>query len=37
MQADKEPFVQQAETYEHLGEVETYVMDMHAHYHEMEQ
>ena len=35
MQADKKPFVQQAETYEHLGAVETYVMDMHARYHAM--
>jgi hypothetical protein len=35
MQADKKPFVQQAETYEHLGDVETYVMDMHVRYHEM--
>jgi hypothetical protein len=32
MQADKRPFVQQAETYEHLGDVETYVMDMHVRY-----
>jgi hypothetical protein len=37
MQADKKPFVQQAETYEHLGDVETYVMDMHTRYHEMKQ
>ena len=35
MQADKKPFIQQAETYEHLGEVETYVMNMHARYDEM--
>jgi len=35
LQADKNPFVKQAETYEHLGEVETYVMDMHVHYEEM--
>ena len=35
MQADKKPFVQQAEAYEHLGNVETYVMDMHVRYHEM--
>ena len=35
MQADKKPFVQQAETYEHLGDVETYVMDMHVRYEEM--
>jgi len=32
MQADKKPFIQQAETYEHLGNVETYVMDMHVRY-----
>ena len=35
MQADKKPFIQQAETYEHLGDVETYVMNMHVHYDEM--
>ena len=35
MQADKKPFIQQAETYEHLGDVETYVMNMHARYDEM--
>jgi hypothetical protein len=35
MQTDKKPFVQQIESYEHLGEVETYVMDMHARYEEM--
>ena len=35
MQTDKESFVQQIESYEHLGEVETYVMDMHVHYEEM--
>ncbi len=32
MNADKQPFVQQAETYEHLGNVETYIMDMHVRY-----
>ena len=32
MRADKESFVRQSEAYEHLGEVETYVMDMHARY-----
>jgi hypothetical protein len=37
MQADRKPFIQQAETYEHLGDVETYVMDMHVRYHEMNQ
>ncbi len=36
MQADKKPFVQQAETYEHLGDVETYVMNMHVRYDEIE-
>ena len=35
MKADKEPFIQQAETYKHLGDVETYVMDMHVRYDEM--
>jgi class 3 adenylate cyclase len=35
MQADKNPFIQQVETYEHLGDVETYVMDMHVRYAEM--
>jgi hypothetical protein len=35
MQADKKPFVQQVETYEHLGDVETYVMDMHTRYEEL--
>jgi len=35
MQADKKPFIQQAEAYEHLGGVETYVMDMHTRYEQM--
>jgi hypothetical protein len=35
MQTDKASFVQQTESYEHLGEVETYVMDMHIRYEEM--
>ena len=35
MQADKKPFIQQAETYEHLGDVETFVMNMHVRYEEM--
>ena len=35
MQADKNPFIQQSESYEHLGEVETYVMDMHVRYEEI--
>jgi len=32
IQVDKKAFIQQSESYEHLGEVETYVMDMHARY-----
>jgi hypothetical protein len=32
MQTDKGNFIQQTESYEHLGEVETYVMDMHVRY-----
>ncbi len=32
IQADKKAFVRQSESYEHLGEVETYVMDMHVRY-----
>jgi len=35
MQTDKTAFVQQTESYEHLGEVETYVRDMHVRYEEM--
>ena len=35
MQTDKASFVQQTESYEHLGEVETYVRDMHVRYKEM--
>ncbi len=35
MQADKASFVQQTESYEHLGDVETYIMDMHVRYAEM--
>ena len=35
MQTDKASFVQQTESYEHLGDVETYVMDMHARYDEI--
>jgi len=35
MQTDGAAFVQQTESYEHLGAVETYVMDMHARYREM--
>jgi hypothetical protein len=35
MQADKTSFVQQTESYEHLGEVETYVRDMHIRYEAM--
>lgn len=32
MQADKKAFVQQSESYEHLGQVETYIIDMHERY-----
>jgi hypothetical protein len=32
MQMDKASFLQQTESYEHLGDVETYVRDMHARY-----
>ena len=32
LQTDKTSFLQQTETYEHLGEVETYVRDMHVRY-----
>ena len=32
LRTDKASFVQQSESYEHLGEVETYVMDMHVRY-----
>ena len=35
IQTDKKAFVQQSESYEHLGDVETYVMDMHARYEAM--
>jgi hypothetical protein len=35
LQAEKDSFVQQAESYEHLGEVETYVRDMHVRYEAM--
>jgi hypothetical protein len=35
LQTDKDSFVQQTESYEHLGEVATYVMDMHLRYAEM--
>jgi hypothetical protein len=35
MQTDKASFVQQTESYEHLGEVETYVRDMHVRYEAM--
>ena len=35
IQTDKASFVQQTESYEHLGEVETFVMDMHVRYAEM--
>lgn len=32
MGEDKKPFIQQTETYEHLGDVDTYVLDMRARY-----
>lgn len=35
LQVDKKGFVQQSESFEHLGEVETYVMDMHVRYESM--
>jgi hypothetical protein len=35
IQTDKSSFIQQTESYEHLGEVETYVRDMHVRYEEM--
>ena len=35
MQAAKDSFVQQTESYEHLGDIETYVRDMHARYEAM--
>lgn len=35
MQTDKKAFIQQTESYEHLGEVETYIMDMHTRYQAM--
>jgi uncharacterized protein DUF2652 len=35
LQTEKDSFIQQTESYEHLGEVETYVMDMHIRYEAM--
>ncbi len=35
LQASKKPFIQQSETYEHLGEVQTYIMDLHVRYDEL--
>ena len=35
IQTDKAAFVQQIESYEHLGDVETYVRDMHVRYQAM--
>lgn len=32
MQTDKDSFLQQTESYEHLGDVETYILDMHVRY-----
>src|ERR1044071_6162383 len=37
LRTDKASFVQQSESYEHLGEVETYVMDMHVRYEAMKE
>jgi hypothetical protein len=38
MQVDKKPFLlQYAETYEHLGDVETYAMNMRVRYDEMKE
>jgi Protein of unknown function (DUF2652) len=34
-QTDKDAFLQQTESYEHLGDVEIYVRDMHVRYEEM--
>ena len=35
MQTGKDSFVKQTESYDHLGDVETYLMDMHIRYEEM--
>ena len=35
MQTEKDSFLQQTESYEHLGDVETYIMDMHRRYEKM--
>jgi hypothetical protein len=35
LQTDKNSFLRQTESYEHLGDVETYVRDMHVRYEEM--
>ncbi len=35
MQTGKDSFVKQTESYDHLGDVETYIMDMHIRYEEM--
>ena len=35
MQHSKDDFFKQSESYEHLGEVDVYCMDMHPRYHEM--
>lgn len=37
MQASKKPFIEQTETYEHLGNVQTYIMDLHVRYDGMKQ
>jgi hypothetical protein len=35
IQADRTPFVHQAESYEHLGEVDAYLVDLHVRYEQM--
>lgn len=35
MQASRNPFIAQRETYEHLGDVQTYIMDLRARYDEI--
>ena len=37
LRTDKASYVQQSESYEHLGEVDTYVMDMHVRYEAMKE
>ena len=35
MQTEKKSFIQQTEYYDHLGDVETYITDMHPRYEKM--